>query len=312
MTDDRARTGLPFTTFDFFQAVADIDRETLPENQPQLRPKPRASSLLSDARVIGYSMANVPYSDPHREDPDKVFNGYAQATGRMVETINHAAIERVLPAGWAFLPTPMCIGHEACKNKTSDGARVDHWSTGHPDDVVVRPDGKLVLVSYKYWTGFGYMTINKEGLYTRRDSKGAFSKGSELLAQEAVYGSGLVEDPAEVWWCIIAADAGSSKRDFRQKAFAGKDPHVKGFLRGVEWDQVEVCVPSLQRRAEWFTEWFATDGDPTHIKLEHKPPPKNWREQPPAEIFPWGYTEYESLVLSDPEGYLVAPKPLPW
>lgn len=312
MSDDRRATGLPFSTFDFLQAAGDVDREALAENQPQLRPKPRASSLMSDARVIAYSMANVPLSDPHREDPDKIDLGFTQATGRLVEPLNRAALARVLPAGYWLLDTPLCIGHPACPEKTNMHAKVDHWATGHPDDIVVRPDGRFILVSYKHWGRFAFKEITLDGVDTRRTKKGDYSKGSELFAQEAVYGAGLDEPPAEAWWFIIAQDASGAKFEFRQKAFTNKNPNPKAYLVARDWEDIEHCVPYLRARAEWFSAWFRTDGDPTHVALEHTPPPPNWRELPAAEVYPWGYTEYETRVLADPPGHLVAPKPLPW
>ena len=309
--DDRALTGLPFSTFQFLQAAGDLDRAALTENQPQLRPKPRASSLMNDARVIAYSMANVPPSNPQRENPSKVDGGFTQAAGRLVEPLNRDALRAVLPPGYVILETPVCIGHPACPGKSSDLANVDHWSTGHPDDIILRPDGELILVSYKSWGRYAFKAITLDGLYKRRDKKGGYSKGSELLAQEAVYGSGLLVPPAEVWYVLISQDASGAKFEFKQKAFAGKDPNPKAYLRAAEWEQVEVCVAALKRRAEWFSAWYATDRDPTHVQLEHLIP-EDWATRPPAEVYPWGYTEYEDLALSDPAGYLVAPRPLPW
>jgi len=66
-------------------------------------------------------------------------------------------------------------------------------------------------------------------------------------------------------------------------------------------DLHELCpdvIPYLKKRAEWFTDWYENDGDPTHVAVEAKSP---------KGIFPWGYSEYRSQMLADPPGTLVAP-----
>ncbi len=312
LRDDRERTGLPFSTDEFFQAVADEFADVLPENLPQLRTKPRVSSLMSDARVIAYNMANIPKSNPARVDPDHVDAAYTAETGRLVEQLNHAGLVRLgRKHNFTVLETPLCIGHEACRNKTAEGAKVNHWAAGHPDDRVILDDGSVVLVSYKHWGRFAYKELTLGGVHERRDKRGKYAKGAELQAQEAAYGAGLVEPPSAIWWLVLAQDASGTRMEFRQKQFEGKNPNPKGYFRKVDWEDMTHLVPALRKRAKWFSKWYAEDGDPSHVAWE-TPIPENWRDLPSMEVFPWGYTEMEDRALADGPGYLIAPRPLPF
>lgn len=299
---------MPFTELEFFQAVSDYYEGKIAANVPQARSKPRASSLMNEARSVAYSMANTPKTNPTRDDPHKADSAYTQEQGRVSEDITVAGLTQL---GYNVRGRQLCIGHEACEGGTSEGAKVDHWATGHPDALVDLPDGRVALVSFKMFGRFAYGGLWRDGIHKRRDDKGGYAKGMELFAQEVVYGSGLITPPDEVWWMVVSQDASSMRLEFKWKSYAGKNPHAKGFFRAVEWEDLTHLIPTLRARAEWFTNWYETDGDPAHVAWE-KPCPENWRDLPATEIFPWGWTEYEDRAVADGPGFLVAPRPLPF
>ncbi len=82
---------LPFTREDFLRAASKVDE--LPENLPQKRDRPRASSIAGCSREIAYSMANVPKSDNNIDDELKSDLVITTAEGRLIEDFSVEVME---------------------------------------------------------------------------------------------------------------------------------------------------------------------------------------------------------------------------
>lgn len=261
-----------FTEFQLLQAVHHAFQ--LPENAPQVRSKPRASGLTSDAREVAYSMANVPKSNPHSEQPDRVDMAFTQEQGRLAEEITIGALAQL---GWPVTDRQIELP-------------ADYFVTGHPDGII----GYHTLFEHKLYGRFAYKDLARDGIWG--------SKGRDILAQAALYGDALGLD--DVLIVVASQDASSIRLEFRQAAFRNKGINPKVQLFRVDMADLRPLIPQLKARAEFFIDWMATDGDPSHVAWEH---------DPNRDAFPWSYSEWRSRAIADgPSDQLVAPPAFQW
>lgn len=268
----------PLSVSDFYAAARRV--LVMEENEPQLRPKPRVSGISRDAREIAYMMANVPRTNVARGD------AFFQAEqGRLMEDVT-------------------------CKILASFGMPVsdrqislpdDYPLTGHPDGVVHVPGTERWGFEHKHFGRWAYEDIMKKGLV---------EAAPEIVAQVSLYGDALNWDKCLV--VITSQDASSIRSDMTRNKKA-KNPHArwadaedvadpKVMLFALDMRQsIPALVPALKQRAMWFANWYANDGDPTHVMWEHEP----------GKYWAWDYSEFGDAARRDPQGTLQAPK-LPW
>lgn len=290
---------LPFTELEFFQAVHDRYAEARPANVPQERDKPRISGITDDARVIAYTMANAPKSNPSRERPDRVYDSFTTEEGRIAEDISAAGLSQM---GLPLAGRQMCIGHEACDGE-SQAVLPDYPLTGHPDGEFSASDlwpGLRVGWEHKHFGRFTYKELARDGIWT--------PKGASVLAQGALYGHAMGWD--RVLIMVISQDASSTRFEFKQKWARGLDLHPKGQFWLVDMEELLPLVDRLHERARWFSDYYRSGGDPGAVKWE-TPCPADWRDATATNVFPWGYTEYEDRAVEDGEGHIEAPPALP-
>lgn len=291
----------PFSVFDFFAAGHDA-YSSMPENVPQKRSKPRASSLTSDAREIAYSMANVPKSNPFREWPERVDSIYTTETGRVTEDITVTMLAHLDPP-IIVEGRQICMGHLKCSDKHTQGP-LDVPYTGHCDGQQYI-DGILVGDEFKLFGRFAYKELVRDGLLSE--------KGLDIMAQGVLYGYALGWQRLLI--IAVSQDASSMRLEFKQKAFAGRTdihPKMQHWLVDLEEANALLLKPLL-KRAKWFVDWYENDRDPAHVAWEHNPEPHKHRGYRGARqdcVFPWPYSEHWDRAIADGQGTLVAP-PLP-
>lgn len=256
----------------------------LPENEVQERSKPRASSIMGDAREIAYQMAGVPYSDPFIDNDARVDGAYTQEQGRLAEDITCDAI--------AASGKVKVINRQIALPE-------DYFVTGHPDGELAFFDGEEYHpydvnglkwgFEHKMLGRFQVKGIAREGLF------GGFP---EVIAQTLLYGYALGWDAAYI--VIGAQDASSMRLELRGKNANPNGLHPKLNVWAVDLRPLyPEHIPFLKARADWLADTMAGGTAPEYVAVEAKDP---------AGIFPWGYSEYQSLAKSDPPGKLVAPK----
>ena len=260
-----------FTEFDLLQAVHGAFQ--LPENAPQVRSKPRASSLTGDAREIAYMMANVQKSNPHADNADRVDMAFTQEQGRLCEDITVGALAQL---GWPVEDRQIALP-------------ADYFVTGHPDGII----GGRTLFEHKLYGRFAYKDLAREGIWG--------SKGRDILAQGALYADALGLD--DVLIVVASQDASSIRLEFKQAAFRNKGLNPKVMLFRAEMADLVHLIPPLKARAQFFIDWMANDGDPAHVAWESAPGPSK---------FPWSYSEYLDRAVADGPGGLVAPPAFTW
>ena len=262
---------MEFTDFELLRAVHHAFQ--LPENVPQVRSKPRASSLTSDAREIAYGMAATPFSNPHSENADRVDMAFTQEQGRLCEDITVGALAQL---GWPVEDRQIELP-------------ADYFVTGHPDGII----GGRTLFEHKLYGRFAYKDLARGGIWGE--------KGRDILAQAALYGDALGLD--DVLIVVASQDASSIRLEFRQAAFRNKGINPKVQLFRVEMAELQHMIPPLKARAQFFIDWMADCGDPSHVACETKPD---------GSKFPWSYSEYLDRAIADgPEG-LTAPPAFIW
>jgi hypothetical protein len=292
----------PFSTFDFFAAGHKAFGD-MPENVPQARPKPRASSLTSDAREIAYMMSNTPRSNPHSENPERVDSIYTTETGRVTEDITVAMLESLDPP-IEVQGRQICIGHERCSLSHAQGPLAIAY-TGHSDGQAWI-DGVLVGTEFKHFGRFAFKELARDGLL-------GSEKGLDILCQGVLYGHALGWQQLLI--VVMSQDASSMRLEFKQKAFAGRDdihPKMQHWLVDLVEAEALLLKPLL-RRAKWFCDWYENDGNPANVAWEHRPDShqhKGYRGKMEECAFPWPWSEWQDRAIADGQGTLVAP-PLP-
>lgn len=291
----------PFT---FRELAGGVDAATRQEyNETQVRAKPRASSIMNDARDVAYSMAGTDVSDPQQEADDR-FDGVITAeTGRVLEDLIVAGIAG-MPKDLVVINRQLCIGHEACEDH--EQGPLDYPLTGHPDGALERrytgpllDDGRKWGVEFKVKGNWQFMNLALEGLHT--------AVGRDLLSQVVLYGDALDWDAVVV--VVLAADASAVRTNVNKfKRYAplkNADPaefHPKGFVWAIDLtDLKEALIPDLHKRARWFGQRQEKGLNPAEVKFESLPGERR--------DFPWGWSEYYSLAHKDGEGTERAPWP---
>lgn len=278
----------PISVEDFYRGAREVLR--LPENEPQVHVKPRVSSISRDAREIAYMMANTPRTNDERGD---LFLSAEQ--GRLME---EGSIKALAGAGLYVMARQMSLPRE-------------YPLTGHPDGWLTTnlmqgtlhsrlSDGKQWGFEHKHFGRWAYEDIMKKGL---------IEAAPDIIGQVALYGDALGWDRCMV--VVTSQDASSVRSDMTRNKKA-KNPNArwaddteadpKVMIFGIDIEQAKFAlVPALLQRAAWFSNWYATDGDPQHVAWEHEP----------GKWWGWDYSQWGDLVRSQPQGTLHAPA-LPW
>jgi hypothetical protein len=174
----------------------------------------------------------------------------------------------------------------------------DYFVTGHPD-------GELEFSDYQYpeWAdrdnaglkwGFEHKMWGRYQL-KQVGQHGLMAAAPEVVAQVLLYGYALDWDAVMI---VVASQDASSMRFEYRNAKITEHPKLNTYALNLR-EMYDEYIPYLQRRAEWFTEWYETDGNPAHVAIEAKDA---------KGVFPWGYSEYQSLAIADGPGHLEAPR----
>ena len=263
-----------FDVFDMFHGVHKAF--LLPENEVQQRDKPRASSLTSDAREIAYQMAGVKPSNPHAFNPERMDGAMTAEQGRMFEDLLFKALEHM-----------------------DEPIRVVDRQRELPENYFVsgHPDGRVELtrtgVESKHFGRFAYKELARDGIWG--------GKGRDILIQSALYADAL--DWEDVLIIVTSQDASSMRMELNSKQFKDKGIHPKGMIFRIDREELRPLIPQLKERAEWFTNWKRSSGDPAAVK---------WESNPSSKKFPYSYSEYVDLAIADGPGWLEAPPAIRW
>ncbi len=288
--------------FTFRELARGVDDATRQEhNETQVMTRPRASSLMNDAREVAYTMAGVKPSDPPQKD-DLRFDGVITAeTGRVVEDL--------LVAGVGGLPLGLTVINRQIELPE------EYPVSGHPDGQLARlisgdpskgaavwadklDDGRRWGVEFKVKGNYQFLNLALDGIMS--------PIGRDLLAQVVLYGHALDWDAVLIF--IIAADASAVRSNLRfgkYSSLASADPadfHPKGYLWALDLEDLkDALIPDLHKRAAWFAKRQAAGKDPAQVKFEQSPQEKG--------DFPWGWSEYYRLAQKDGDGTAKAPWP---
>lgn len=285
---------LPLSVEQVLRGIHHAPEYSLPENEVQVRTKPRASGLLSDAREVAYAMAGFPVSDPPEDRDDRRDGKFTQEQGRLAEDITVAGIG------------------------ASGLVRVVNRQISLPDDFFVtgHPDGELEYYRATAGSGMqmsaGWFPTNDQGLkvgfehkhygryaYTKIAKDGLVGGAPDLMAQIVLYGAALGWDACYV--VITAQDASSVRFELRNKGIKDVNPKMMVFM--VDLREHYDTIPLLQKRAEWFTQWATTDGNPRNVAIEAK------MSKVTKTAFPWGWSDYVSQAMADGQSGERAPTP---
>ena len=198
---------LPISVKEVLLGVKEMGQ--LPENETQVREKPRASNLVSCARASAYDMAGVEgTTDWGRDDMS-----FTQEQGRLAEDITIGGMQmsnkvRVRNRQIELPEAGSVTGHPDGE-LVFYGPRPDGIPPGWSD---VDQDGRKWGFEHKHFGQFGYTKILRGGL---------FEEAGDIVDQAILYGAGLGWDAVLI--AITAQDASVIRRDInRSKNYKDK------------------------------------------------------------------------------------------
>jgi hypothetical protein len=230
-------------------------------------------------------MAGFPVSDPPEDRDDRRDGKFTQEQGRLAEDITVAGIG--------------ASGLVRVVNRQIS-LPDDFFVTGHPDGELEfyvpdqhiwdRLNGDYLKVGFehKHYGRYAYTKIAKDGLV---------GGAPDVMAQIVLYGAALGWDACYV--VITAQDASGVRFELRNKGIKDVNPKMMVFM--VDLREHYDTIPLLQKRAEWFTNWAVTDGNPRNVAIEAK--------KVSMAAFPWGWSSYVSLAMQDGQSGESAPRP---
>lgn len=239
---------VPFTPDEFIQAAYKLE---LAENVPQVRLRPRASSLGGCAREVAYQMAGIPLSNPSSRDSMNGMDGpqrrdhgiLTTESGRIIEDLSCAVIEQ-LPGNIEVVDRQIELPDYYFVSGHPDG-RLQLKDTVHAE----MPDGLVWGFEHKHVGRFKYLKIFKEG----------FERGApDYFAQVIIYGYALGWDKVTV--VVMAQDASSENMEATRALQAKKRTSANSWPLRLDWNpKVQVyhldlrpwyaLIPKLELRA---------------------------------------------------------------
>jgi hypothetical protein len=291
----------PFTPDEFIQAGYGLE---MAENVPQVRTRPRVSSLAGCAREIAYQIAGVPLSNPSSADtmngmdgPQRRDHGVLTTEGgRIMEDLSAAVIEQL-------------SGDIEVADRQME-LPIGYFVSGHPDGRLQRKgiiarelhDGLIWGFEHKYVGRFKYLKIFKEG----------FERGApDYFSQVILYGHALGWDKVTV--VIMAQDASSMNMEANNALGAKTRTSKNSWPLRLDWNpKVQVyhldlrpwyaLIPRLEERANSITSVTQTlgaaavrrDGDGVRTYVDYKGLTKL--------SFPCGYCDFADQCNADGDG----------
>ena len=290
----------PFTKEEYIAGAFNL---VLPENQPQVRPKPRVSGILDCSRQQAYMMANVPRSDPEEEDPTRAHQTVTNEMHRVDEDVTVDIVrnivetkgfgkylvvgrQEVLPLDYPLTghPDGMLVLREKFQEQETHLNCIDHFDRALDDGLVWGFEHKVI----------GYLQ------YIKLFDKGLMVGKPGYFYQALLYGDALGWDA--VLFVVLADDAAATKgqrsMELRKKnpaAWASReDWHPKVQIIPLDLRPYYPLIPQVHKRAEA----LSAVTDPAEVK----------REYSGTGVFPCGYCDWKARCNIDGEGSIEIPK----
>jgi hypothetical protein len=202
-----------FTVDEFLNGVKGL---TLPENEPQVRAKPRASGLADCARKQWFAMTNEPVTNY-----GEIVQAFTNEQNRHLEDTTCTVLEAI---GMPVVDRQISLPEDYPVTGHPDGAFADGWGFEHK------------VLGY-----YSFMQVFKNGLYTEKPG---------YVTQAALYGDALGWDNTQ--FVILAGDHTKLRSDSarsRQPWAMREDWHPKVQLPVIDNRQLAPLVPQMKQRA---------------------------------------------------------------